>query len=379
MNTKDHIISDFTGKYGSAPEVVARAPGRLEILGNHTDYNEGLTLSCAVDKSTFFAASAVDGTVCKIYDAVFDECVEFDLSALDNPTPGDWSNYVKGVIVELQKRGHVVTAFNAVLRSELPLSSGMSSSAALEISAAYAIGKLDGIELSSQDWARVGQGSENNYVGTNTGLLDQFTSIMGKEDQLVHTDFRTLETKTCSVPKGVSIVVANSMVTHDLTGDYNERRKRCEEAASALGKPFLRDVTMAELEAGKASMPIMAYRRAKHVVGENERVTTALDYLHSGDVNAFGRLWCDSHHSSRENFENSCPELDQLVEIGMSLPGFIGARLSGGGFGGISIHLVESMEADAYRRRLSTAFETLNDKEPQTMICNIGEGAELYV
>ncbi len=379
MHTKELITQEFTERFGCAPTVVARAPGRLEILGNHTDYNEGFTLSCAVDKSTFFAAAPSSDDRCTIYDSREDDEVSFNAQTIGDATPGDWSNYVKGVMVELQRRGHKLSGFNAVLRSELPMSSGMSSSAALEVSSAYAIGKMNGIELDAKTWARVGQASENNYVGANTGLLDQFTSIMGEENKLVHTDFRSLDTKTCAVPENVAIVVANSGVKHDLTQDYNERRTRCEEAAAALGKPFLRDVSMDELEAGKDKMHIMAYRRALHVVGEDERVAKGLDALAANDIEAFGKLWLESHESSRYNFENSCPELDQLIEIGQALPGFYGARLSGGGFGGISIHLVEQAEADAYQRRLATAFETSFGREPQTMICAIGQGAELYV
>ncbi|OVE80916.1 galactokinase [bacterium M21] len=379
MSTKAQVLETFTTEYGSAPQVISRAPGRLEILGNHTDYNEGFTLSCAVDKSTFFAASPVATTMCKIYDLKFEDRVEFDLAAMGDAVPGDWTNFIKGVIVELQGRGHELCGFNAVLFSELPLSSGMSSSAALEVSASLALGQMNNIELSDKEWAKVGQASENNFVGANTGLLDQFTSIMGEHHKLVHSDFRTLDTTTCAVPDNVAIVIANSHVKHDLTQDYNERRQRCEEAAAALCKPFLRDVTMAELEASKPDMDIMAYRRALHIVGENERVDRALEALASNDIDAFGKIWLESHESSRTNFENSCPELDQLVEMGSALPGFLGARLSGGGFGGISIHLVEKAEAETYRRRLATAFETMVGKEPLTMITEIGQGAEIYV
>ena len=293
--------------------------------------------------------------------------------------PGAWQNYVLGVIVELQRRGHRLQGFDAALRSELPMSSGMSSSAALEISAALALGRLNRIELPPAEWAKIGQASENNYVGAKTGLLDQFSSLMGRQDSLVHIDFRSLEARTCPVPAGVSIVVANSGVKHNLTQDYNERRRRCEEAAAALGVPFLRDVTLARLQGAKAKLDIMAYRRALHVVGENDRVARAIKALGGGDLRTFGALWLESHQSSRENFENSCPELDVLVEAGKALPGFYGARLSGGGFGGISIHLVGSGEAEAYRRRLATAFASRFGREPDTMISMIGQGAEVHV
>ncbi len=378
MGTKEQISQEFEAEFGQPPALVARAPGRLEFLGNHTDYNEGLVLSCAVDKSTFFAAAPAAAGHCRIYDARDDRAAEFDLDNIGDPVPGEWVNYILGVIVELQRRGHTVKAFNAVLRSELPMSSGMSSSAALEISAAFALGKLSGIELPPAEWARVGQASENNYVGANTGLLDQFTSIMGQANQLVHIDFRTLDVATCPMPQGAVIVIANSGVTHDLTREYNQRRRRCEEAAAALGAPFLRDVSLAELEAGQEKMDILTYRRALHIAGENDRVARAIKALQANELETLGQLMIESHQSSRQNFENSCLELDILVESGRGLPGFYGARLSGGGFGGISIHLVAADAAETYRRRLATAFELRFGREPETLVCAIGQGAEVY-
>ncbi len=379
MDTKARVRQDFAARFGRQPAVVARAPGRLEILGNHTDYNEGFALSCAVDRSTCFAAGPAAGTACRLYDSREDAAVQFDIAAIGPAEPGAWQNYILGVIVELQRRGHKIAAFDAVLHSELPMSSGMSSSAALEISAALAIGQLSGIDLSPAEWARVGQASENNYVGANTGLLDQTSSIMGKAGQFVHIDFRDLSVKTCPVPDGAVIVIANSGVKHDLTQDYNERRERCEEAARALGVPFLRDADLADLNKKRAALSETAYRRALHIIGENDRVDRALRALAAGDLEALGALWLESHASSRTNFENSCVELDFLVETGRALPGFYGARLSGGGFGGISIHLVATDQAEDYRKRLATAFTAKYGREPETMTCAIGEGAETYV
>ncbi len=376
---KQKISQEFHAAYGSAPAVVARAPGRLEILGNHTDYNEGFALSCAIDKSTYFAAGPSRDGVCRMQEPCHGLAVEFDIAAIAEPVSGEWQNYVLGVIVELQRRGYQIAPFNAVLYSNLPISSGMSSSAALEVSAAFAFGHLNDIELEPAEWARVGQASENNYVGANTGLLDQFSSIMGRANQLVRTDFRTLAVETFAVPENVAIVVADSGVKHDLTQEYNERRERCEEAACSLGVPFLRDTDMASLEAARDKLSAMAFRRALHIVGENERVFRAIDVLNTGDLAGLGALWLESHESSRQNFENSCEELDVLVACGQSLPGFYGARLSGGGFGGISIHLVEASEAETYRKRLATAFTARFDREPATMICAIGQGAETYV
>ena len=382
MSIHNTVKEAFRQRYGLEPEVMAEAPGRVEILGNHTDYNEGLVLSAAVDRSTVFAASRAPDDTCMVADGRSGSQRTFRLDALDDPAPGDWANYVKGLIVQLQRRNIEVPPFRGVLLSNVPLSAGMSSSAALEISAAYALGALAGVDLPWIEWARMGQACENEYVGANTGLLDQISSICGKKDHLVFSDFRTLDVVNTPLPEGVALVVANSMVRHTLTNEYNERRERCEEAVAVLqrsseGITALRDVSPEELEACREAMDIIAYRRASHIVGENERVRVGAAALERGDVRAFGGLMTDSHESSRLNFENSCPALDTLIEIGESLPGFLGARLSGGGFGGITIHLVEEDQASRYAERLTAAYQSTTGKDPETMICHAADGARV--
>jgi galactokinase len=380
----EKIIHLFKEAYGRAPEVVAKAPGRLEILGNHTDYNEGLVLSAAVGQATFFAAIPVEGRACVMKDFRDGSTVEFDLDCIDTPVKGDWTNYVKGVIVQLRKRGHDIEAFNGAILSTVPLSAGMSSSAALEISACFAFAEMFDIKLPGSDWARIGQAVENEYMGVGTGLLDQFSSIFGRKDSLIFSDFRTAEVKgTVSLPEGYVIVVANSMVKHDLVdSDYNVRRKSCERALERLKEFYpeikaLRDVSTKMLEAKREALDFTDYLRALHVAGENERVLKGVDVLREGDIESFGRLLYQSHESSRKNFENSCPELDTLIELSTSIPGCVGARLSGGGFGGISIHVVESSIAGQYCERLKTAFRLQTGKDTETIICAAGEGAKI--
>lgn len=379
---RDKVVNGFREFYAGDPEVVAYAPGRLEILGNHTDYNEGVVLSCAVNLGTAFAARPVAGTACSVKDLRDGSHRSFEIGKLDALEKGDWSNYIKGTIIEMQGRGIVIPAFEAAILSSIPMSAGMSSSAALEISAAYALGSLAGVELPWVEWARIGQACENNCVGARTGLMDQFSSIKGQADHLVFSDFRSLDVANVPLPKGTALVVANSMVKHNLTNEYNERRASCEDAAAAIGKladgvAALRDVSMDLLEKSRAGLDVISYRRAKHVVGENERVFAGISYLEEGRVGEFGRLMFDSHESSRVHFENSCPELDQLIAIGKSLPGAIGARLSGGGFGGITVHLVAADHAGDYAQRLRTAYENLTGKVPQVMICQTADGARL--
>lgn len=373
------INEAFEKVFNQKPSTIAKAPGRLEILGNHTDYNEGYVLSVAVDREIWFGVAPSGTNDCTVYSAQFDEKKSFSLENLESKTKGDWSNYVKGTILELRKRGIEVKPFNAVMHSTVPLSAGMSSSAALETSVAYALAKKANPQVSWQDWAKIGQGCENNYIGANTGLMDQFSSIMGKKDQLVYSDFRELTVKNVALPKGLKLVVANSLIKHDLTEEYNERRMSCENAAKELGVKALRDASLDLLEKNKNKLNQLFYKRALHVVGENTRVQQGVKALADNNISYFGSLMSESHDSSISNFENSCEELDVLIETGKSIEGFIGARLSGGGFGGISVHLVHGESADAYCDKLKKKYESVTGKKTDVMICSIGDGAEIIL
>ncbi len=373
-------IENFKLRFGHEPAVCAVAPGRLEILGNHTDYNEGFVLSAAVDRATAVSMSPVEGTICTIHENGKDAVL--DLNDLETYVKGDWRNYLKGLLLELKKRGCKFGAFNAELSSTVPLSAGMSSSAALEMAFGFALKTIYGIELSLPDWARVGQGVENNFMGLKSGLLDQFSSLYGKKDSLILCDFRSVEVlKTVQMPAGWSLIVANTMVKHNLVeSDYNLRRQSCENALTAIQTRYpdvkaLRDVNSAMLDACKDIMDITDWKRAKHVVGEDERVMEGVKLLEAGDIRGFGKLLFESHESSRVMFENSCIELDALVEIAKSIDSCAGARLSGGGFGGISIHLVESGKAADYCERLKMAYGVMTGKLVETLICNAGDGA----
>jgi galactokinase len=382
MSSKADIFQQFFNRKAS---VVSRAPGRLEILGNHTDYNQGIVLSCAVEQHTSFAAApAVDKKLCRIKDYKYDSEASFSLDELDNPVPGEWVNYLKGVIWELKKRDIQVDAVDVVMSSSVPLSAGMSSSAAMEVGFSFALKEIFNIELDKTEWAKIGQGVENNYLGVSTGLLDQFSSIYGEKDALIMSDFRTNQVvRTVKLPPGYVFVVANSMEKHDLVdSEYNVRRQDCESAAAKLHAAdssikALRDVSLDYLEAHKELLTRREYLHAKHIAGECERVTKGVEYLEKGDVAAFGQLLFDSHESSKHNFENSTGRLDYLVELAKSIPGCLGARLSGGGFGGISIHLVEEEQADTYGERLAAAFKLWTGDEPQIIKCAIGAGASV--
>lgn len=379
---KQDVIDSFAAAYSAKPAAYSHAPGRLEILGNHTDYNEGFVLSCATGQATEMAIAAIPGRICKLQNPPLKGEFTIDLDDMDTPRPKDWTNYIKGVLVELRRRGISYPAFEILFKSSVPLSAGMSSSAALEMAFCMALKQLAGIDLPLPEWARVGQSVENVYLGLKSGLLDQFSSLYGKKDSFILCDFRSVEVlKTVTMPAGWKIVVANTMVKHNLVeSDYNQRRESCERATKVIQGKFpqvktLRDVSSSMLEECKSILDHTDYLRAKHVVGEDERVMKGVELLEAGKVEEFGALWFQSHESSRDCFENSCPELDILVELAHTIPGCVGARLSGGGFGGISIHLVRESEAENYCERLAAAYKLKTGKTIETIICSVGDGA----
>jgi len=385
MQLLEALIDKYTNYYNAEPTVAAMAPGRLELLGNHTDYNEGYVLSCAVNLYTRFVLRPVAGHICRLVDFRSGEVLQIDLSRLDDPPVVNGAGYIKGVVIELMRRGVEVGAFDAAVESDIPLSAGMSSSAALEISGALAIGGAFGFNCSVGDWARIGRAVENDYFGLKSGLLDQLSSLCGEENRILLSDFRSEEVvRTVPMPEDYRIVVVNSMQKHKLvSSEYNVRRQDCEHAAQVLaglidGVKTLRDVSIEELGAARSYLDWREFRRAQHVVGECHRVMAGVRMLEEGDVASFGSLWFDSHESSRMNFENSTPNLDYLVSLAKSLPGAVGARLSGGGFGGITVHLVEAQAAEEYCSRISAGYKKHTRLEPDTLILSPGAGAAVW-
>ncbi|MGI6354618.1 MAG: galactokinase [Lentisphaerae bacterium] len=379
---RERIENVFAERFGQPPAVMTRAPGRLEILGNHTDYNEGTVLSVAVDRAMHVAAGLAPGRLCTLIDIGTGCERTFDINDLEHPEKGDWTNYIKGLIVEMRQRGITVPAFRAILLGTVPIAAGMSSSAALEMAMTLALSRLAGVELPWLEAARIGQACENNYVGAQTGLLDQFSSLKGKAGCLVYSDFRSLQVENVPIPAGTAFVVVNSMVKHNLTNEYNERRQACEEAVRVLQRVYpgvkaLRDVSPAQLAAAKKELKPVVYRRASHVVGEISRVAQGIESLASGDIVQFGQLMFASHDSSREIFANSSRELDMLVEIARELPAAYGARLSGGGFGGITVHLVQAEQATAYAEEVADRYRSQSGQTAETMICTAADGAGL--
>ena len=371
------LISRFLALYGKAPTVVASAPGRLEVLGNHTDYNQGLTLSCAVDVRCHAALCLWDEPVVRLASTAIDAPPDtFAIEApLESTSPSHWTNYILGLVAALHARGYTVPGFTMLVDSDVPTSAGLSSSAALEMATLMGLVRLMRIDLPPIELARIGQWAESRVVGANTGLLDQLTSLCGKRDHLLHTDFRSLDYRLIPIPADYAFVAIDSGIKHDLTTEYNDRRRSCEDAAAAMNLTTLRDATHDQLESNRGAMSDQAYRCAKHILGENQRVEQATAALNRGDVPALGQLMFASHDSSKNNFANSCPELDELVKRASKDNRCLGARLCGGGFGGITLHLVRQADAHDYRADIVRNAAPLAKATRWSAVCKISDGA----
>ena len=376
---RDSLTTAFRGRFGSAPTVLSFAPGRVELLGNHTDYNEGLTLSYAVRQGTYLAAApAADGltTVVRAADGME---VRLDADADPAGEPG-WALFARGLHAELDTMGIQVPPFQSIFDGDLPLSSGMSSSASLTICLAQGMLELAGVEFEASDVARLGQRVENEHVGAPTGLLDQLSSLLGRDGHALRLDFRSLSYAHVPIPAGVTFLAFNTRVVHDLSDEYAHRRATCERAVAALRRAGLELRSLGELgaealEQHREHLSDLQYRRSHHVVHESERVREAVAAMAGGDTMRLGELMHCSHDSSRFRFANSCRELDALVDLAQDLPGHVGARLSGGGFGGITIHAVRHVHADAYSQRLGEDFEQLFGHAPAVIPADSGPGA----
>ena len=352
------------------------APGRVELLGNHTDYNEGVVLSAAIDRGVTLTGERTGSSRVALCSATLGLTFEADADALAPSHENEWANYLLGVLDVFQKNGLPVGGFSAEIQSNLPLGAGLSSSAALEVSTAMLLQKLFGLNLDRLTIAKLCRRAENEFVGVNCGLLDQVSSAFGKAGHAIFLDCRNETVETTPFPDGVELLITQCGVPHRLSGgEYNERRLQCFDAAARLGAKALRDVTSAQLEAGKATLPELSYRRAAHVVGENERVLCGIELLRCGDVKGFGSLMFASHESSRHNFENSTPELDALVEIAQTLPGVLGSRLTGGGFGGATVTLLERDKAQAVKEALVAKYQERTGHVAQAHLCEIADGA----
>ncbi|MCL1888142.1 MAG: galactokinase [Kiritimatiellaeota bacterium] len=385
MNLHDQLLEKFAAQYGGAPDVIAYAPGRIEVLGNHTDYNEGFVLSAAIQHGTFFAIRKSAGDMCRV---TAGDLMKEDVFAPANPgrtAVNTWANYVRGVLHGINgAAGPAPSCFDALFLGDIPLGSGLSSSAALEMSAGLAIARLFGHVFQPVELAKIGQAAEHHFAGCKCGLLDQLSSLHGRAGHLLKTDFRTLEVDNTVKVGDACFLMCDTHAKHALVdGEYNRRRQACEDAAAyfagALPHPVtaLRDVGVAEFDARKAGLDPVTAKRASHPVNENARVLEAADALARGDLATLGRLMFLSHESSRADFENSCPELDAVVDAAKNIPGVLGARLSGGGFGGSAVVLTKPENAGAASAALASKYAETFGKPCEIRAIRPSDGARV--
>jgi galactokinase len=356
--------------------VVAFAPGRVELLGNHTDYNEGLALAAAIDRGVTIGAEKLDADVIEVSSETNGREARVSLKNLHRLEEEPWANYPIGVIKILREAGLEIGGLRLRVSSNLPPGSGLSSSAAFEVATAMAALELFGLSIEPMALAQLCQKAETEFVGVRCGLLDQASSVFGKENEVILLDFRATTARTVPLSPSVALLLVDSGVPHQLTaGEYNERRIQCQAAAAALGVEALRNVTSEAISSALLDPLIRA--RALHITGENERVLAGVAALESGRMQKFGQLMFQSHESSKRNFENSTAFLDTLVEIATTIQGVLGARLTGGGFGGSTIWLVERDKAQEILSRVSEAYGQKTGATCAALITKASQGVRL--
>ena len=372
---KDKLRTAFTERFSSNPIFYASA-GRINLIGEHTDYNGGFVFPGAIDKYIMTAININGTDKVRLYSVDMNQYTEFGLREEDKPAE-QWACYVFGVCRELIKRGFEVKGFDAVFAGDVPLGAGLSSSAALESCFAYALNDLfNDNKISIFELALIGQSTEHNYCGVNCGIMDQFASVFGKKDCLMRLDCRSLEFKYFPFkPVGYKLVLVNSQVKHELVDSpYNKRRESCERVAKTLGVETLRDADMSMLEAAKAQISDEDYKRAVYVIGEKQRVLDVCEALEKGDYETVGQRMYETHHGLSKDYEVSCEELDFLNDVAKEC-GVTGSRIMGGGFGGCTINLVKEELYDTFVQTAKTKFNEKYGIEPIIIDVVISDGA----
>lgn len=375
------IEKEFQELYGRKPLVVA-APGRVNLIGEHTDYNQGFVLPGSVNKRNYVAIAENGTGIINLravkYSGVFSV-------ALDEIKPvKEWATYVLGVIFHLQQRGCTVRGVDILVDGDVPVGAGMSSSAALCSATGFALNELFGFGLSRIDLAYIGQKTEHVFAGLQCGIMDQFASLMGKSGRLVKLDCRSMEYEYIPFDfPAYKIVLVNSMVTHSLAGtEYNERRQQCEEGVRILRKHFpdatsLRDFTSSQIMQHRQELPELVFNRCYYITTENERLLQACELLRAGDIIGFGQLMYLTHEGLSKQYEVSCAELDFLYKSARKHNGVVGSRMMGGGFGGCTINLVEESETESFTHYIREAYNKEYHKDPDVYITQIEDGARV--
>jgi galactokinase len=376
------LAVEFAHRFGRTP-TVSRAPGRVNLIGEHTDYNDGFVMPAALDFATLTAASQRPDRRLRVYSMIMDETREFDL---DSPPPGptgDWSDYILGVALMLERSGRNLAGADLIVWSDVPIGAGLSSSAALEVSCAHALLTESGLPFEPIEIAQLCQRAENDFVGMRCGVMDQYIACCGVAGHALLIDCRSLASRHVAIAPNLRLLVANSGVRHQHAGgEYNLRREACEEGVRLLSRYLgpiqaLRDVTPQQLESKRRKLPELIYRRCRHIVTENARVLEAERALETGDFVACGRAMNASHLSMRDDFEITCPEVDMLAGLAQHVKGVYGSRMTGGGFGGCTISLLEEWAIDKASQMLTDGYRIAMGRDVDIYVCTPSDGARL--
>jgi galactokinase len=373
----------FTAKFGIPPTCLSSAPGRVNLIGEHTDYNNGFVFPVAINRRTIIAASPRNDRVVRIHTHNFDSSVEVDLDKLEPSKEKSWSNYVKGVASVMQDNATKLVGANLLINSDIPNGAGLSSSAALEMATAYAFLELNNVTMSPLDVINVCHNAEFEFVGVHCGIMDQFISCVGKKDHALFLDCESLKYEHIPIPPGCKLIVCDTGVKRQLAAsEYNIRRQQCSEGAHLLSYVLpsvrtLRDISVKQFEQHKQELGDIIQKRCHHVIYENDRVLKSVAALRRNDLSEFGKLMYQSHMSLKNDYEVSCAELDAVVDICAEVDGVYGARMTGAGFGGAAICLVDSQRAEEVVKRLGREYPQKTGRKPAIQVCTIEDGARV--
>jgi galactokinase len=377
MDLRQTVTGEFQRRFGSVPELVLRAPGRVNLIGEHTDYNDGFVLPMAIDRALWIALRRRNDRQVHAYSLDLDQAVTFSLSALQHESAG-WADYLKGVAWALQGAGYELLGWEGVVAGDVPVGAGLSSSAALELVTARAFAAISGLPWEAKTMAKLCQRAENQWVGVNCGIMDQMISACGEADNALLIDCRSLETRLVPLPPGTVVVVLDTATRRGLVDSaYNERRAQCEAAAQYFGVRALRDVAVERFEAEGYGLAEVTRCRARHVVTENERTLQAAASMQRGDAAELGRLMNASHASLRDDFEVSSYELDVMVACAFGEAGCCGARMTGAGFGGCAVALVQTGNSETFAANVAARYRAVTGIVPLVYVCAAAQGAQI--
>jgi len=376
MNLSENVVAAFRDHYGADPEFVVSAPGRVNLIGEHVDYNGGFVLPMAIERGMWMAVRARSDEEVNLLSCDFGETARFNLSDFTYEK-AHWCEYMKGVASALKTRGHMLRGWDGAMMGNVPRGSGLSSSAALELAAAKVFCEVSNIPWDPVEMAVAGQEAENKWVGVNCGIMDQMISACGLAGHAYLLDCRSLEGTHVPLPTGVKIVILDTATRRGLVDSaYNERRSQCEEASAFFGVELLRDVSPEMFFAREAELPALTRKRARHVITEDVRTLAAADAMRMNDSETLGKLMWESHVSLRDDFEVSNGALNTLVDLAMAHKGCLGARMTGAGFGGCAVALVRESSAEAFEREVAAAYQQATDLEPAVYVTGATDGAQ---